>query len=314
MRGARHRPGWAPGLHVRLAGVKIHELESTDAFIAFDLDDAPAVGITRLARKVLQDGAKLLARSTTYAFASFGIQMGGASAGINADGDDVDPAVASFVDETKELVSSGRWATDPGLGLAESDLGELRIADPRPAELWTEGLATELTATGAVAAAGAALASGLGGASWSAVGAGPLVDAAKVAITEAGAVAAPGLGGPDAECDVLFVAGKAGVLDHEAAAEVQAKVVVPLTPVPVTARAHAILTKAGTVHVPDFLSTAAPLLHAHDPDGGGPIERVKQAVADLAGEGTGMWLAAAQQAEEFLLTWRDELPFGRPLA
>ena len=68
--------------------VKIHKLESTDAFIAFDLDDAPSVGITRLARKVLQDGAQLLARSTTYSFASFGIQMGGGSAGINAAGDD----------------------------------------------------------------------------------------------------------------------------------------------------------------------------------------------------------------------------------
>ena len=71
--------------------VRIHKLESTDAFIAFDLDDAPATGITRLARKVLQDGAKLLARSTTYSFASFGIQMGGGSAGINAQGDDRDP-------------------------------------------------------------------------------------------------------------------------------------------------------------------------------------------------------------------------------
>ncbi|MDZ7674325.1 MAG: hypothetical protein U5K30_04565 [Acidimicrobiales bacterium] len=294
--------------------MKIHKLESTDAFIAFDLDDAPAVGVTRLARKVLQDGAKLLARSTTYSFASFGIQMGGGSAGINAEGDDVDPAVADFVDETKELVSSGRWATDPGLGLTESDLGELRLADQRPADLWTDGLATTLTATGAVAAAGAVLESGLGGATWSAVGQGPLVEAAKVAITEAGAVAAPGLSGPDDQCDVLFLAGKAGLLDHDAASEVQAKVVVPLTPVPVTARAHAILTKGGVIHVPDFLATAAPLLHAHDPDGGDPLERVKNRAADLAGEGPGMWLAAAEQAEEFLLTWQGELPFGRPLA
>jgi glutamate dehydrogenase/leucine dehydrogenase len=83
----------------RIAGVRIQKLTSTDAFIAFDLDDAPAVGVTRLARKVLQDGAELLARSTTYAFASFGIEMGGASAGINAEGDGRDAAVAAFVEE-----------------------------------------------------------------------------------------------------------------------------------------------------------------------------------------------------------------------
>ena len=37
-------------------------------------------------------------------------------------------------------------------------------------------------------------------------------------------------------------------------------------------------------------------------------------VAELAGEGTGLWMAAALRAEAFLRTWQDELPFGRPLA
>lgn len=298
--------------------VKIHKLESTDAFIAFDLDrdgePVPSVGITRLARKVLQDGAKLLARSTTYAFASFDLQMGGGSAGINAEGDDVDPTVASFVDEVKELVSAGRWATDPGLGLTESDLGELRIADPRPTELWTDGLATELIGRGAAAAAAAVRGGDLTGTTWAAVGGGPLVDAVKVAVTEAGALAAPGTGGADAECDVLFVAGKAGVMDHDMADTVQASVIVPLTPVPITARAHAVLSKAGRVHVPDFLSTAAPLLHAYDGDAGDPVERVGAAVASFADQGTGLWMAAVDKAEAFLSTWQDELPFGRPLA
>ncbi|WP_436793592.1 hypothetical protein [Actinospongicola halichondriae] len=294
--------------------MKIHKLESTDAFISFDLDDAPSVGITRLARKVLQDGATLLARSTTYSFASFEIQMGGASAGINAEGDDVDPAVASFVDEAKELVSSGRWATDPGLGLTEADLGELRIADPRPAELWTDDHAVTLAAEGAVAAAGALLDTGLNGATWAVEGKGPVVEAAKVAMTREGAVAAPGAGGADTECDVLFLAGKTGMLDHDGAAVVKAKIVVPLTPVPVTARAHAELSKAGRIHVPDFLAIAAPLLFAHDASGGDPVERVGAAVAALAGEGTGLWMAAVQKAEAYLSTWQDELPFGRPLA
>ena len=44
--------------------MRIHKLTSTDAFVAFDLDDAPSVGVTRLARKVLTDGAELLVNPT----------------------------------------------------------------------------------------------------------------------------------------------------------------------------------------------------------------------------------------------------------
>ena len=144
--------------------MRIHKLSSTDAFVAFDLDDAPSVGVTRLARKVLTDGAELLARSTTYAFASFGIQMGGGSAGINAEGDARDPAVAAFVEEMRAAVAEGRWATDPALGLTEADLAPLRIDDRRPADLWTAGLASTLTGQGGVAAGGAAGDGGLAGA------------------------------------------------------------------------------------------------------------------------------------------------------
>lgn len=292
--------------------MKLHKLSSTDAFVAFDLDDAPSAGITRLARKVLQDGAKLLARSTTYSFASFGIRMGGGSAGINAEGDGRDAAVAEFVGEVTDFVRDGRWVTDPGLGLSESDLAPLRIVDSRPPELWTDGEAATLTARGAVAAAAACRGGSLDGASVAVVGGGPVVDAVRSALDGAGAtVAGTDL---DTDADVLFVAGKAGAVDHEAAWTVQAKVVVPLTPVPITARAHAELTKAGIVHVPDFLSIAAPLLAAHEPSAGDPVDRVAAAVAEFAPAGTGLWSAAVERAETFLATWQDELPFGRPLA
>ena len=120
--------------------------------------------------------------------------------------------------------------------------------------------------------------------------------------------------GFDLECDALLVAGKAGVLEHDLAATVRAKVVVPLTPVPVTARALAVLGRAGVVVVPDFLSTAAPLLAAVDQDGGDAMTRVHESVAALAGEGTNLWMAAVDQAEAHLRTWQDELPFGRPLS
>jgi glutamate dehydrogenase/leucine dehydrogenase len=110
------------------------------------------------------------------------------------------------------------------------------------------------------------------------------------------------------------VAGKAGALEHDLAGTVQAKVVVPLTAVPVTARALAILGRAGVVVVPDFLSTAGPLLAALDADAGDPMTRVHDAVAALTGEGTGLWMAAVTKAEDHLRTWQAELPFGRPLS
>lgn len=300
-------------MRVTIAAVRIHKLSSTDAFVAFDLDDAPAAGVTRLARKVLTDGAELLARSTTYAFASFGIRMGGGSAGINAEGDGRDAAVASFVEEMRTAVAEGRWATDPALGLTEADLAPLRIDDVRPPELWTAGLAHALTGQGAAAAAGAVRAGGLAGSTCAFVGGGPAVDAARAAVEAAGGTVTDG-DGTDPGVDVLFVAGKAGVLEHEAVPDLGADVVVPLTPVPVTARAHAELTKAGKVHVPDFLATAAPLLHAHGDEIADPVAAVADKVASLAGHGPGLWLAAVQEAESFLATWRDELPFGRPLA
>jgi hypothetical protein len=68
------------------------------------------------------------------------------------------------------------------------------------------------------------------------------------------------------------------------------------------------------VVVPDFLSTAAPTLTAVDADGGDAMLRVHDAVAELAPEGTNLWMAAVAKAEAQLLTWQDALPFGRPLA
>jgi hypothetical protein len=58
-----------------MPGVKIQKLAKANGFLALDLPDAKlAVGPTRLAPKILQDGAEMLARSVTYTFASFGLQ------------------------------------------------------------------------------------------------------------------------------------------------------------------------------------------------------------------------------------------------
>jgi hypothetical protein len=282
--------------------VKVQRLSTTDGFIVWDLDDAKtSVGVVRSAPKVLQDGAMLLARSTTYAFASFGVTgHAGASAAVNAKPDDREAALAAFLDEARPLAEAGTLRLAPSLGTSTDDLAPLGWGAPDPA----------LAAAGAVATSRVA-----GPLDWrtaAVVGAGLVADAATALLTDAGAT----LADPrfDSACDVLFVAGKAGVLDHTTAEAVQASLIVPLSPVPVTARALAVLAKAHRVVVPDFLSTAAPLLAAHDPDGGDPVQRVREAALGLADQGTGMWLAAAQAAERNLAGWTGERPFGRPLA
>jgi hypothetical protein len=282
--------------------VKLQRLSATDGFIVFDLDAATTcVGIARLAPKVLQDGATLLARSVTYSFASFGVGgHAGGSAGINAKPEDRDGAVKAFVEEIRPLAESGRLRLAPGLGLTADDLAPLRWTEPDVA----------LTAAGALAAAEAA--GPLDGKTAAVVGSAPVAAAATDQLTAARIDMAPARF--DAECDVLFVAGKAGALDHPTAEGIKAATIVPLTPVPVTARALAVLGRQERVVVPDFLSIAAPLLAAHDPDGGDPVQRVRDVTVELAGQGTGLWLAAAQRAEAQLATWTAEKPFGRPLA
>ena len=282
--------------------MKVDKLSGTDGFVVYDLKDAPtAVGIVRLAPKVLREGAELLARSVTYAFASFGVAgHGGASGAINAKPEAREDAVAAFVDEVRDRAEAGSLALAPGTGLTEADLAPLGWTAPDPA----------VVAAGALAAARVA-----GPTDWrtaAVAGAGPVADAASAQLAEAGTTVVDGR--MDAACDVLFVAGKAGALDHDTATAVQARTVVPLTPVPVTARALAVLRKGDRVVIPDFLSTAAPLLATYDGDGGDPVQRIHAAVTDLAGEGTGLWLAAALRAEQNLAGWTDEKPFGRPLA
>lgn len=283
--------------------MKVQRLSTTDGFLVWDLDAATtSAGIVRLAPKVLQDGAVLLARSTTYAFASFGVAgHGGASAAVNSRPDGREEAVKAFVEEVRPLAEEGRLRLAPGVGVDAGDLVSLGWTPPDPT----------LQAAGAVAAARV-----VGPLDWrtaAVVGTDPVAAAATEQLNQAGATVADGR--YDAACDVLFVAGKAGCLDHDTAATVQASLIVPLTPVPVTARALAVLGRADRTVVPDFLSTAAPLLAAHDPDNPtDPVQRIRDATIELAGEGPGMWLAAALRAEANLATWTTEKPFGRPLA
>jgi len=339
-----------------MLAVQIHKLTTTDAFVVFDLADAPGAGVVRSAPKILVDGATSLARTLTYRFATFERRIGGASAGVNAKPDERPDAVRAFATEALELVSDGRLLVEPGRGVSSDDLAELRAADARPDAYWDRH--DELTALGvAVAAAtaagglegrtvalegfdvaGPALAAELTGRGAQVVGIGTTDGSVRTTVAfdpavlaEAWAVHGTGcvgnLGGdlePPAAVlgmptDVLVVGSKPGVVDHEVAAAVGARVVVPSGPVPVTAKALAVLRRAGVTVLPDFVTTAGPLFAGWPTDSGAdPATEASDAVAaslgEVLGHPEGPLLAACSRAESFLSTWQDDLPFGRPLA
>ena len=284
--------------------MRVQQLESTDAFVLFDLEGAEkAAGVARLAPKVLHDSAELLARSVTYSFASFGLRLSGASAGINAKPDQRDEAIAKFVEEVRPLVAGGSLSLHASTGLSDADLAVLGVEPPDPA----------LIVQGALAAAEGTLGS-LDGKAVAVAGGGPVADAARLAAADRGASVADDTA-LETAADVLFVAGKTGVIDHHAAEGVKAQTIVPLTPLPVTAKAYAAFRRAEIVYVPDFIALAAPLLSAFDPaSGDDPVARVSESMHELAGDGPNAWSRAVDRAETFLSTWQDALPFGRPLA
>lgn len=286
--------------------MEIIPLTTVDGFVLFDLDGAEGTGVVRRARKVLRSSAASLARSVTYTFAAFNVRACGVSVGINSE-EHSDDLMAAFIDELRPLAESGRIALDAGVGLSPADLQVLDTADTRP-----DGMSAtidDLTVQGAFAAAAAH-----GPAATAAiVGDLPIVERARIHAVESGATVDTE-GGLQAAVDVLYVAGKTGMIDHELAETINAGMVVPLTPLPVTAKAFAVLGRAGVTYVPDFVSLAAPLLAGRDADSGDPIERVAALSGEIAGHSRGAWWAGVERAETFLHTWRDELPFGRPLA
>jgi glutamate dehydrogenase (NAD(P)+) len=118
-----------------------------------------------------------------------------------------------------------------------------------------------------------------------------------------------------ADADIVFCGSKAGAMTHEGAALLKARTVVPIAPVPVTAKALAVMGRAGVTYVPDFVAIAAPLLAGSaDVDPADCPARIAELVRDLAGSPDGLFLAACARAEAFLRSWQDALPFGRPLA
>ena len=126
--------------------------------------------------------------------------------------------------------------------------------------------------------------------------------------------------GKSAASGMLVVGSKVGVLDHEVAARLDVKAIVPWGPLPITAKALAALTRSGVAALPDFVTTAGELA-SWGFDGADLDARRTQAadmvtavLAEVADHEDGPLLGACYRAEAFLSTWRETLPFGRPMA
>ena len=292
----------------------IEKLDTVDAFIVFDLADAPeSVGIVRSARKILPSGTSDLARSMTYALATFEMQRSGASAGINAVDEDRADAVAKFATEIAPMVASGRFLPEPGTRVPRTALESLAEADPRAA---IGEVADQATVAGVVAAAAYA-AGGLDGRTVAVEGSGSICDALTIAVEDRGGTIVEMNG----QADVLFAGSKMGAINHTTAEQLQVGTLVPYGPIPVTTRALAVLGRADTTVVPDFIATAGSLF-AWWPSGDPTPEaiaadaaaKITTSLEEIANHPDGLFLAAAYRAESFLSTWQDTLPFGRPLA
>lgn len=301
----------------------LRKLTSTDAFVFVDLDDAPATGVVRRARKILQGGAKDLARSATYTFGAFGVERSGASAGINAEGDAVEDAIASFVEELTPDVAAGSLDLLPAKGVSGAQLAPLVDASPGGPLVGSD----VLLAAGVVAAASWALGGDLSGRSIAIEGEPLIPDAIRTALADAGATVVSVWGVDEkpwlvwgADVDLVLAGSKAGILNHQGTDSITAKAIVPWGPLPVTTKAFAQLHRAGEVTVvPDFLSTAGPLmggLLGDDPATASAAftERLIALLDDAAADADGVLLGACYRAEAFIADWQGAKPFGRPLA
>ncbi|MGB3411377.1 MAG: hypothetical protein WBA45_09260 [Microthrixaceae bacterium] len=342
--------------------INFPELTASSAFVVTDLDDAQrATGVVRSAKKILQDGAKLLARSQTYSWAVLAQQVSGASAGINTQGDERSAAISGFCEQLLPHVSGGELSLEAAKGVSRSELSTLIDADPLLARRHLDFEGTELgialLAVG-VTAASAAVTGGLDGRSFVIEGAGdatiPLVreilgqggrvvavSQPSVASGSAGAIELPAslddaiavlsdpassaskTGSSDIltiEADVLICGSKSGLIDHESAATLPQKTVVPVGPTPITARGLAVARRRGIRVLADFVTTAGPLFVEIDPTAdpaallNAARDRIEANCREFAEHPDGDLLAACYKAEEFLASWRDELPFGRPIA
>lgn len=280
--------------------MRIHKFESTEAFIAIDLVGADASsGPVRWAKKVLQGGAKDLARSYTYTYAALGMRRGGASAGISADPDARGAAIEAFTAEVGALVADRTYLPDHAKGVSAEDLAVVRADDPRDtarldaaadhyeaqsaaaAAEATAGLAGRTVAIEGFGASGPALAAAVAqrGATIIAVSTatGTVTDDTGIDVAAlAAAYAADGadcvnafgeVGHPMAVfgsgAGVTFAGSKTGVVDHVVAGQLaESAALIASGRLAMTARALAVLRAADVAAPGDFISLAGATIAA----------------------------------------------------
>ena len=291
----------------------LKKLANTDGFMVYDFPDVPSSGVVRRARKILQSSATDLARSATYGFAFHQVQRSGASGGLNAEGDETGPAMDAMLAELAEPLGSGDLVLHPGKGVAAAELGTDASA------------ASELLVAGVLAATEWALGRPVEGATAAIEGTGPVATSLASAATARGmSVVEPAADAKPweiwgSDVDVLLVGSKPGAMNHQGADLVAAKVVVPYGPIPITTKALAVLIRRTVTYVPDFVAASGPIVAGHL-DGGPATAHDFAALTDerltavAADSDEPLFLSCCHEAEQFLATWRDKLPFGRPLA
>ncbi len=291
----------------------VQKLKTVDAFVLTDFADVPASGYVRRARKILQSSTWDLARSATYTFATFELQHGGASAGINAVDETTTEAVAAFRTELATEAADGRLTLLDGKGVPRSDDGQ---GDTDAALAATVSASVEQ-----------ALGGTMDGCTIAVEGQAAAPTALCDQLTSAGAQLVD-VDGVDAkpwmlwaaDVDAILVGSKPGVLNHQGAEMLKAKAVVPWGPTPITTKALAVMIKSGVTYVPDFVAASGPLLTGTSPDRSPAdlADDIKALLGELSADATAndepLFLAACRRAESFLTSWQAALPFGRPLA
>ncbi len=279
----------------------MQRLESTNAFVVRDLPGAASAdGIVRCAKKVLVDSTRWLARSRTYSWALLGQQVSGASAAVNAVGDDRADALSAFCTELAPAVEAGELSLAAGKGVDEADLAALGGVVTSDAAAF---------AAGVTAAAGAVRS--LQGATVAVEFDGGAGNELRSALEAAGAeVVADGSDALHADADVLLYGSKAALINHDTVEAISANVLVPTGNLALTPRALAVAGRAGKTVMADFLSTAGSLAARHDME---PAGTIGDLAARSLSHDDGPVLGACAMAEEYLSGWTAELPFGRPI-
>ena len=86
--------------------------------------------------------------------------------------------------------------------------------------------------------------------------------------------------------------------------------IAPTAALPITTRAVAVCKRRNIIALPDFITTAGPLIN----DKNQIAKTLSSIIEELINHVDGPLIGACERADVFLSTWQSELPFGRPMA